>query len=532
MKGAKLDIVQALRRRLNWGKCGEFEGQNSSSASILDEVDSRLTTLKKKISYRDKVIVKSREIISNHKATIAANEATIAANEVAIAANNERIKELETEVSRLKALVSDSTPTPRLTSKNSSVPPSKNPLDTPRTQSLREKSNKKSGGQVGHRGVAPEWDDTPDFIEGLQAPTICPSCGRNISDIPQFEGERRQVVDIPAIVVPLVKEYVQMRRKCTCGKCAKGEFPNEVSGTVCFGRNIDATVAYLSTLQNVPFKRLTHLMEFLFGVKMSQGSISNILKRMREKADVPYEIIRKTIEQSAVVGADESGAKVNGKNHWMWTFQAEMASYLAIDKSRGGKVVDKHFSNGFPQATLVSDRLALYFNVVAQDHQICLAHLLRNTIYIDELTGGHKWAKDMLELLRGAIHRRKMEGCSGELAAEFRERLDELLDREVTLKPKKHEEIFDKFRVGLSKHRDNIFTFLTHENVPSDNNGSERSLRPVKTKLKVSGQFNSLEGAQQYATLQSIVQTARKCGQDPLAALLAVAALPRSRRRG
>ena len=61
--------------------------------------------------------------------------------------------------------------------------------------------------------------------------------------------------------------------------------------------------------------------------------------------------------------------------------------------------------------------------------------------------------------------------------------------------------------------------------VPPDNNASERSLRPVKTKLKVSGQFKSTEGAHQYATLQSIVQTARKCGQDPLVALLTLAEL-------
>ncbi|MFR9647279.1 MAG: IS66 family transposase, partial [Rikenellaceae bacterium] len=493
-------------------------GQNLSENSILDEVDNRFTSLKKKISYRNRVIAESREIISNQNSIIIANES-------AISTKDARIKELEEEIARLKSIVSDSVPTPRLTSSNSSTPPSKNPLGIPQTRSLREKSGKKSGGQAGHTGVTKEWDETPDTIEGLQAPTICPSCGKNIEDLPQFEGERRQVVDIPAVVVPMVKEYVEMRRKCTCGKCVKGEFPKEVSGTVCFGLNIDATVAYLSTLQNVPFARLTHLMEVLFGVKMSQGSISNILKRMRRKAQLPYEIIRKTVEQSKVVGADESGAKIDGKNHWMWTFQTELASYLAIDKSHGGKVVDNHFPNGFPDATLVSDRLALYFNVVARDHQICLAHLLRNTIYIDELTGGHKWAKEMLELLRESIHRRKVEGCSEDLKLEYQERLDELLDRGVVLKSKKRQDIFNKFREGLSKHRDNIFTFMVRENVPSDNNASERSLRPAKTKLKVSGQFKSAEGAQQYATLQSIVQTARKCGGDPLDALLAVAGL-------
>ncbi|MFI3293881.1 MAG: IS66 family transposase [Rikenellaceae bacterium] len=518
MKDAGLDIEQALRRRLNWGKGAEVKSQNASETSIVDEIDNRFASLKKKISYRDKVIAESREIISNRESTIAKRDATIASKE-------ERINELEIENAKLKSLAKENIPTPTLTSKNSSVPPSKNPLSTPQTRSPREKSSKKSGGQVGHAGVTKEWSETPDSIEGLQAPTICPSCGKNIEDLPQFEGERRQMIYIPAVVVPMVKEYVEMRRRCTCGKCVKGEFPKEVSGTVCFGRNIDATVAYLSTLQNVPFARLTHLMEVLFGVKMSQGSISNILKRMRKRAQLPYEMIRKSVEQSKVIGADESGAKIDGKNHWMWTFQTELASYLAIDKSHGGKVVENHFPDGFPDSTLVSDRLALYFNVVAKDHQICLAHLLRNTIYIDELMGGHKWAKEMLELLRGSIHRRKVEGCSEELKAEYRGQLDELLDREVAVKSKKRQDIFDKFREGLSKHRDNIFTFLVRKDVPSDNNASERSLRPVKTTLKVSGQFKSAEGAQQYATLQSIVQTAKKCNQDPLVALLAVAGL-------
>ena len=132
---------------------------------------------------------------------------------------------------------------------------------------------------------------------------------------------------------------------------------------------------------------------------------------------------------------------------------------------------------------------------------------------------------EMLEMLQESIHRRKTEGCSEDMAVEFRERLDGLLDRKIVLKSKKQQDILDKFREGLSKHRDNIFTFLTREDVPPDNNASERLLRPVKTKLKVSRHFKSTEGAHQYATLQSIVQIVRKCGQDPLVALLTIAEL-------
>ena len=38
-----------------------------------------------------------------------------------------------------------------------------------------------------------------------------------------------------------------------------------------------------------------------------------------------------------------------------------------------------------------------------------------------------------MEMLQESIHRRKTEGCSEDMAVEFRERLDELLDRKIVL---------------------------------------------------------------------------------------------------
>ena len=517
MKEAKFDLKDALRRRLNWGKGELAQTVELDSDDLITLFDNRIKSLKNKVCYRDKVIAQMHTDISDHKAVIEGQEATITTQE-------KRIKELEAQVAKLKSTPQGgSTSNVRLTSNNSSTPPSKNPIGVKQTRSLREKSNNPVGGQTGHDGSTREWHSSPDSVERCQAPTLCPNCGADITGIESQEGERRQMVDIPAIVVPLIKEYVQMQRKCTCGKCVKGEFPKEVSGRVCFSPRIDATVSYLSAQQTIPFARLTHMMRSLFGVTMSGGTISNILKRMRKRAQHSYEQIRKVVEQSAVVGADESGVNINGKNHWMWTFQTEMANYLAVDKSRAGRVVTEHFPDGFAHSTLVSDRLALYFKVESADHQICLAHLLRNTLYIQEVLAGNSWAGKMLELLREAIHYRKSRGCDQGASRDFRARLDELLDGDYKQRSKSKQELFEKFRRGIGKHRDHIFTFLMNESVPYDNNASERSVRPVKTKLKVSGQFKSSEGAQQYATLQSIIQTAHKNGRDPLCALIALA---------
>ena len=413
---------------------------------------------------------------------------------------------------------------PMANTNNSSVPSSKNPLGAPkRTRSLRKPSGKKVGGQPGHEGHTRPITDFPDEQEECQAPTICPKCGSPIDPSTLYDGECRQVVDIPAYVVPLIKEYIQKVGVCKCGHHVKGEFPKEVTGTVCFGKNIKATVAYLSVQQCIPFKRLTEIMENLFGVHMSQGTVANILESMRKKARVPYEKIRQEVAKAQNGGADESGLTVNGARYWLWSFHSLISVYMAAEKHRSQAVVDNHFPGGFPNMALESDRLALYFNIVTRAHQICLAHLLRNTTYYEEYLTGCDWPKRMLSLLGESIHLRKTSPTDHRTEAEYKSRLDKLLDEEIDLGNEEKQKAFDSFRKGLRKHQDHFFTFLAQRDVHYDNNASERSLRMAKTKMKVSGQFKSEEGARIYATLQSIIQTAQLNNQNPWKALLAIA---------
>ncbi len=129
----------------------------------------------------------------------------------------------------------------------------------------------------------------------------------------------------------------------------------------------------------------------------------------------------------------------------------------------------------------------------------------------------------MLALFRESIHDRKTNGVEANKDVTYKERLESLIDEEIDVGDKEKQKVFDTFRNGLDKRRDDIFIFLTNPLVPYDNNASERSLRPAKTKQKVSGQFKTMQGAQTYATLQSIIQTANKNNQSPYKALLAIA---------
>ena len=84
------------------------------------------------------------------------------------------------------------------------------------------------------------------------------------------------------------------------------------------------------------------------------------------------------------------------------------------------------------------------------------------------------------------------------------------------------DEEFESFKKGVNKVRDYLFTFLSDPHVPYDNNASERGVRKIKIKQKVSGCFRTDSGADDFAKLHSIAETAMKNGNSKFKAFLAV----------
>ena len=148
-----------------------------------------------------------------------------------------------------------------------------------------------------------------------------------------------------------------------------------------------------------------------------------------------------------------------------------------------------------------------------------LAHKLRDINYAIECDDT-KLMKDMKQLLKEAMLDHKEEMTIEQrviLKQQYEESFAYLLDRPVIKKSETHKQI-----KSLTKARDKIFTFLLHPNIPPDNNGSERAIRNIKVKLKVSGQFKTFQGAQDYASLRSIVDTSRKRGLNEFDSLMGV----------
>ena len=66
-----------------------------------------------------------------------------------------------------------------------------------------------------------------------------------------------------------------------------------------------------------------------------------------------------------------------------------------------------------------------------------------------------------------------------------------------------------------------VLPFLYDKEIPPDNNASERAIRNMKVKMKVSGQFKS--GQENIAVIRSVIDSVKKNAEEILEALVNMA---------
>ena len=431
----------------------------------------------------------------------------------------QEIKLLKARITDLERKVEQNST--RKNSNNSSVPPSKDENRPPRTSSLREKSDRKVGGQPGHEGKTLEMSEDPDEVIEHRA-CFCPECGNNLTNQSFELFGIRQVIDIP-MIKQIVKEHRVYRCTCTCGKLVESEFPVGVDSPVRYGKNIEALIGYLSIRQYVPFKRLQEMLHDLFAIPISEGGLHCLLNRLASKGVDAYEMIRQRVLNSQVIGTDETGMKVDGKKYWFWTWQNKFATFIAASTNRGTSTIDENMSGICQDAVLVHDCWKAHFQTPVNKHQLCTAHLERETKYLEERYKVAWPVRFRIMLLEAERLKKHFTPVDYFYPNHTRNHLERELDNLLSepLEPN-HKELIT-FQKRIIKYRDHVFTFLYHPDVPPDNNGSERAIRNVKVKQKISGQFKVFNAAENFAILRSIIDTAIKNGQKVLPALNVIA---------
>lgn len=474
--------------------------------------------MKEQVTDISKILQVMTEEMRLMRDTIDRQYAEIARLSRNIEALNHNIRKKDKEIADLKARLAKYEE-PDKNSGNSSTPPSKESMKDEiirRTKTLRKPSGRKPGGQEGHEGHRLSFYANPDEVID-DIPNYCNKCGESLADAERILDYVTQVVSIPELK-PIVKEIRHYVMVCkNCGERIRTA-PRRLSNDVVYDASVKSLVVYLSVVQFLPYGRIASFLHDVIGMSPSEGTLVNWVKEARRNAQPVIAKIKEYIMSSSIVGFDESGCYCNKRLDWAWIAQTVYYTLLFRANGRGSKVLAEKFGDSLERMTAVTDRHSAYFALHFLNHQVCLAHLLRELQYLSELDTEQKWSDRITSLFREAIHERNSHPNDIIDKSSWLERLDNLLKQNVSSLDKK----FATLKNGLIKYRDYIFNFLGDPLIPADNNASEQGIRKLKIKLKNSCTFRSDFGADAFLELHSVIETAKKHNKNPFNAVQAL----------
>jgi transposase len=439
----------------------------------------------------------------------------------------ETIEALSQEVKQLQEqLHSDS--------HNSSKPPSS---DGPgrRTYPKREKSTHRPGGQPGHEGTTLKRVASPDLI--VVHPVKRCRCGQSLRHVASEGYYRRQVFEIPRIHVEVTEHQAEIKHCPSCGRQAEGQFPSEVTRTVQYGSNLRSYVIYLKDYALLPYDRLRELIQDLFGLPLSRGTLARVEQECARGLGRTVEQIREEVAVSEVVHFDETGLRVQGKLWWLHSASTETTTYYNVHPRRGTQAMDAMGVLGRFAGVAVHDGFSSYAGY-GDRHALCNAHHLRELTFLWE-EYNQRWAHLLAREFRRwkrLVDRAKEQGrdhLSPATVKGIQWWYQHLLGMGMRANPppattatprpgRKKRGKAGSLVDRLWQNRAHVLRFVYDFRVPFDNNLAERDLRMMKVQQKISGTFRSEKGAEAFATIRSYISTVRKRGANVIEAIASV----------
>lgn len=421
-------------------------------------------------------------------------------------------------------------------SHNSGKPPSSDGFEKPAPRSLRKRSRKRSGGQKGHVGYQLEMVQKPDHIKKHKV-ARCVHCQKSLKRQKVERIEKRQVFDLPKVRMEVTEHQAQVKRCSCCGKETRAEFPKEVKQAAQYGTEVKSQMVYLNHEQHIPLKRTCDVFEEFYGHRPAEGTIYAAGAEVAELVAPVSEAIKEHLALvEEVLGNDETGIRIGGKLYWLQTTGTPLLTYYANHPKRGKIAMDA--INILPRfkGRVVHDDLPSYFQYEFQ-HALCNAHHLRTLLFLQERYP-QKWIEPLIALLLKikekveAVQRDRQTELSERQKAIYFVQYDKLIQQGLRANPPPNAASRKPGQRGrlkqsparnlllrLKEHKAAVLAFMTDFKVPFDNNQSERDLRMMKVKQKVSGCFRSEDGAGIFCQIRGYLSTARKNGRMALAAL-------------
>ena len=284
---------------------------------------------------------------------------------------------------------------------------------------------------------------------------------------------------------------------------------------------------------NVSINKVCRMIEGLSQqeLKPSEGYIIKQQKKAAEALKSFEKELTEEIKHQEVLYWDDTVIMINTARGCLRFYGTEnLALYKAhLHKDKEG-VDNDGILPVLPEETVVMhDHNKMNYNKTYSFSNIeCNAHLLRDLQKIVDNLPEHEWAEKMKGLINNTYKKREeaisegRESFTDEEIENFFEKFNKIVLEGIA--SNKEEDSYygneeRKLLNRIAEYKNNYFAWITNFELPFTNNLSERSLRGIKSKMKISGQFQSLEYAEYYAIVKSYIETCYRNGINEYTAL-------------
>lgn len=393
-----------------------------------------------------------------------------------------RCAELEKVIRQLEKRVRELEERLGLNSQNSSIPPSKDPLDAP-PRPAKNPSGRRRGGQPGHKGTKRELLALEDVDEVIEyTPQYCEHCRSKLpakpseSDPPALRHQVFELQEKPYTVT----EHQALARTCRCcGKVTRAEIPQESISA--FGPRLVALIATLTGVVKASRRGTQEFVVDVLGIPIALGSVSHLEAEVSGSLAQAHAEVGEAVREAPRKNVDETGWKLAGKKQWLWTAATTLLAFFVIHKSRGKEGFFALI--GKIRGIFTTDRWHVYASVKTRYRQVCWAHLKRDFKRLAQRRGkAGKLGEEALTITAHVfllwkdfkahiIDRQALNQCLRPLKAELRT----VLQSGVAL----NTQGVSIFCENLLELEAALWSFAKHEGVEPTNNHAERVIRPA-----------------------------------------------------
>ena len=485
----------------------QLEAYNSEIRSRYNNLSLRYNQLVKKQDVLIESAVKQRtkELENKHKQEIQEKD--------------KEINALKKEIAKLHSIMDNNT-------SNSGIPTSKTKIGEKKyIPNSREKSNKTVGGQLGHKKhklLRFSEEEATEVVE--VSPKLCPKCGSNKIEI-EKESIDKCETDYEVKVIKRLYKFKDCKCK-NCGSHFHTPIPNNLKEDNQYGSTVKSLAVCLNNEIYTPFNKVVKLVEGITNgeIKLSEGYVAKLQKQASDNLDEYIEELKEYIPKQEVYGWDDGVISINTKDGILRTYCTDqVALFIAHEhKNEEGLKEDGILSNTTKDTIVMHDHILHNYNEKYQFENVeCLIHLIRRLKKMRENTK-HEWCDKLRELLskanqeRNKLIKEKINCFSEEYLNELTKSYDKIMEEAKEVNDEDTNNYFFKeemnFIKDLEKYKKHYLLWAYRFDIPSTNNNSERNIRPVKSKMKISGQFKNIETAKYYARIRSYIETCKKNG--------------------